>query len=147
MKTTDNPFAAFDFTKMFGDLKMPGFDPSSLAAAQQRNIDAITAANKRALEGYQALVKRQAEMFQETMQEIARMMKESVATGTPDANVAKQAELLRQSIEKALANMRELTEMASKTNSEAIETVNQRLRENLEEIKNSFAQAKNQAKK
>ncbi|WP_298727061.1 TIGR01841 family phasin [uncultured Ferrovibrio sp.] len=142
MKTTENPFAAFDFTKMFGDLKVPGFDPASLAAAQQRNIDAIAAANKRALEGYQALVKRQAEMFQETMQEIARMMKESVGTGAPDANLTKQAEMLRQAVEKALANMRELTEMASKTNSEAFETVQRRLQENLEEIKNSFAQAK-----
>lgn len=142
MKTTDNPFAAFDFNKLFGDLKMPGFDPASLAAAQQRNLEAIAAANKRAVEGYQALMRRQAEMFQETMQEIARMMKESVSSGTPDANVAKQTELLRQSIEKALANVRELTEMASKTNSEAFEAVNQRLRENLDEIRNSFAKAK-----
>lgn len=141
-QTSDNPFAAFDFAKAFRDVNMPGFDPSALAAAQQRNIDAIAAANRRAFEGYQALVKRQAEIFQETMHEIAELMRQSVSVGATDGNAAKQAELLRQSVEKALANVRELTEIASKTNSETFETINQRLRENLEEIKRGFTAAK-----
>ena len=141
-KTTDNPFAAFDLTKMFGDLRMPGFDPTALASAQQKNIDAVTAANKRAIEGYQALMKRQAEIFQQTMQEVADMMKQSVSSGTPEGNAVKQAELARQAVERTMAHMRELAEMASKTNSEAFETINKRMTQNLEELRNSFAQAK-----
>ncbi|HEX6958233.1 MAG TPA: TIGR01841 family phasin [Ferrovibrio sp.] len=140
--TTENPFAAFDFTKLFGNLQMPGFDPSALAAAQQKNLDAVAAANKRALEGYQALVKRQAEIFQETMQEIARIAQQNATAGAAQGGLGKQSELLQQSIEKALANIRELTEIASKTNTEAFETINRRLSENLEELKRSFAQAK-----
>lgn len=58
-KTTENPFASFDLSKMFADMKLPGLDPAALAAAQQKNFEALTAANKRAYEGYQALAKRQ----------------------------------------------------------------------------------------
>lgn len=124
---------------MFGDLRVPGFDPAALAAAQQKNLDAVTAANKRAIEGYQALVKRQAEIFQQTMQKVADMMKQSVASGTPEGNAAKQAELARQAVERTMAHMRELAEMASKTNSEAFETINKRMTQNLEELRGSFA--------
>src|SRR3546814_12329472 len=77
MTKIDDPCAAFDLNKMLGDLKMPGFDPAAVAAAQQKNIDAITAANKRAIEGYQAIAKRQAEIFQENLKEVASMMKRS----------------------------------------------------------------------
>src|SRR3546814_6220685 len=95
MTKIDNPFAAFDLNKMLGDLKMPGFDPAAVAAAQQKNIDAITAANKRAIEGYQAIAKRQAEIFQENLKEVASMMK-----STPDVNATKQADVMRQAVEK-----------------------------------------------
>lgn len=140
-KSSENPFAAFDLTKMFGDLQVPGFDPAALAAAQQKNLDAVAAANKRALEGYQAMVKRQAEIFQQTMQEVAEMMRQSATGGTAGPNTARQAEFARQAVERTMANLRELTEMASKTNSEAFDTINRRMTENLEELRNSFAKA------
>src|SRR3546814_13545099 len=98
MTKIDNPFAAFDLNKMLGDLKMPGFDPAAVAAAQQKNIDAITAANKRAIEGYQAIAKRQAEIFLENPHEVASTM-----TSTPDENATKPADVMRQEAEKATA--------------------------------------------
>ncbi len=141
-KPSENPFAAFDLNRMFGDLKIPGFDPAALASAQQKNLDAVAAANRRSIEGYQALVKRQAEIFQQTMQEVAEMMRQSVAAGASEGSTAKQAELARQAIERTMANLRELAEMASKTNSEAFETINRRMTENLEELRNTFAGTK-----
>ncbi|WP_300302934.1 phasin family protein [Ferrovibrio sp.] len=135
-KTAENPFAAFDPTKMFADLKLPGIDPMALAATQQKNLEAISAANKRALEGYQAVAKRQAEIFQQAAAEAATLMKGGVSTGMPDPTVAKQA------VEKAVANLRELAEMMSKTNSEAFELINQRMNENLEEFRKAFSAPK-----
>jgi phasin family protein len=134
-KTTDNPFASFDLTKMFSDLKLPGLDPAALAAAQQKNIEALTAANKRAYEGYQALAKRQAEIFKDNLEELAGMLKNATPSNAADINPSKQADLVRQTVEKALANMRELSEMLAKTNTEAFELINKRLQENLEELR------------
>lgn len=141
-KTTENPFASFDLSKMFADLKLPGIDPTSLAATQQKNIEALTAANKRAYEGYQALAKRQGEIFKENMEEFASMLKGVTPSSATDINPAKQAELVRQAAEKALANLRELSEMVAKTNTEAFELINQRLKENMEEMKKHLPAAK-----
>lgn len=135
-KTFENPFAAFDFSKMFGEFKMPGLDTAALAAAQQKNIDALTAANKRAIEGYQALAKRQTEIFQEAMADAAASMKTGSVAAMADPNAAKQV------VEKAVANLRELSEMMSKTNTEAFELINQRMTANLEEFRKTFGQAK-----
>lgn len=131
----NNPFANFDVTKMFSELKMPGLDTTALAQAQQKNIEALTAANKRAYEGYQALAKRQGEIFKENMEELAGMLKGATPSAAADLNPAKQAELVRQAAEKALANLRELSEMLAKTNTEAFELVNKRLQENMEELR------------
>jgi phasin family protein len=133
MTKTDNPFAAFDLSKMLGDFKLPGFDPSAVAAAQQKNLDAIASANRKALEGYQAIARRQAEIFQDNLKEIAAMIK-----ATPDVNAAKQADVLRQAVEKAVAQMRELAEMTAKTNTEAYEAITQRMNETMEDFRKSF---------
>jgi phasin family protein len=133
MTKTDNPFAAFDLNKMLGDLKLPGFDPAAVAAAQQKNLDAIAAANRKVIEGYQAVARRQAEIFQENLKEAAAMIK-----STPDVNAAKQADAMRQALEKAIAQLRELAEMAAKANTDAYETITQRMNETMEDFRKSF---------
>ena len=135
MKATDNPFAAFDLSKMFADMKLPGIDATALAAAQQKNIDALTAANKRAFEGYQALAKRQGEIFKENMEELASVLKSASPAAAADMNPAKQTEFVQKAAEKALGNLRELSEMMTKTNTEAFELISKRLQENMQEIK------------
>lgn len=141
-KTTENPFASFDLSKMFADMKLPGLDPAALAAAQQKNFEALAAANKRAYDGYQALAKRQAEIFKENMEELASMLKGATPGAAADLNPAKQAEVVRQAAEKALANLRELSEMLAKTNTEAFDLVNKRLHENMEELRKHLPTAK-----
>lgn len=128
----------FDMSKMFGEFKMPGLDGTALAAAQKKNLDALAAANKKAMEGYQALAKRQAEIFQEGMEEMATMMKGAMIPGGAEANAAKQAEQVKVAFEKGLAHMRELAEMAAKTNAETYEMLNQRMNEAMEEMRAGF---------
>jgi phasin family protein len=49
--------------------------------------------------------------------------------------VAKQAELGRQALERALANVRELAEMATTSQTQAWNVINKRFQENLEELR------------
>ena len=123
-----------DLGKMFGEFKMPGFDVEAMIAAQRKNIEALTAANKTAAEGAQAVAKRQAELLQETIEEVSARLKTAMAGASPDS-AAKQAELAKAAFDKALVNMRELAEIASKANSEAFELINQRVLESVEELK------------
>jgi phasin family protein len=122
------PSEFFDFTKLMAQFNLPGVDFNALVERERKNIEALTKANKIAFEGWQALVRKQSEILQETMaQTIANARKE---------NAAKiRADLAKQGFEKALGNMRELAEMAAKTQREAFEVMRKRAEENMEEIR------------
>jgi phasin family protein len=116
-----------DFSKMMEQFKLPGVNFSALVEREQKNIEALTKANKIAFEGWQALVRKQSEILQETMTHaIANARKEDAAKA--------RAELAKEAFEKALAHMRELAEMAAKSQREAFEVVRKRMGENMEEI-------------
>ncbi len=138
--TPKNPFFDIDFSKLMSDFQMPGIEVDALVAAQRRNIEALNAANKLALEGVQAVAKRQAEIFQQTMAEVDLAVKQMMATA-PEARVAQNADLIKLAIEKAIANMTELSEMVAKSNKEAFEVINQRVAESLDELKAAMAKA------
>ena len=122
----ETPF--FDFTKLMSQFQLPGVDFATLVDRERKNIEALAKANRIALEGWQRLVRRQAEMLQETMKKVV------ADAGQVDA--MKRTDLAKKGFEKALANMRELAEMASKSQREAFEVVRKRIEENVEGIRN-----------
>jgi phasin family protein len=132
----------FDPTKMMGELsnmlkqyKLPGVDVDAVVASQKKNLEALTSANRTAIEGLQAVVKRQAEILQETMNEASKAVDALSKAGSPPEVAAKQAELTKDAFERALANMRELAEMVTKSNQEATNTINTRISASLDELK------------
>ena len=141
-----NPFAAMDFskfdlskfdmTKMLGDVKIPGFDMQAVMDAQRKNIEALTAANQAAVQGMQAVAQRQAEILSQAMNEVQSVAQQLASSANnPQEMTAKQTELARKAFEQALANMRELAEMVSKSNTEAFAIINKRVTESLQELK------------
>lgn len=129
-------FSNFDATKMMSDLRLPGVDMVALLATQRKNIEALTAANQMAVQGMQAVAKRQSEILAQTMAEISTAAQQIASAGNPQEMTAKQAELIKQAFEKAVANMRELAEMINQTNTQAFEVINKRVSESLEELRN-----------
>src|SRR3546814_16740078 len=55
--------------------------------------------------------------------------------GAPEAKVAKGTELTKTAFEKAISNMKELSEMVAKSNGEAFDVINRRVAESLDEIR------------
>jgi phasin family protein len=137
-----NPLFDFDFTKMIADYKLPGVDVEALVSAQRRNIEAITAANQLAFEGFQAVGRRQAEILRQTLEEAAAVMRDSVAQGSPEEKISKQTELAKQAFEKALANMKELADLLTKSNQEAAAVISARVTASIEEVKGVLATMK-----
>lgn len=141
----ENPFAQAmsqaktateDFTKMFTGLKFPPVpDGEALLGAHRKNLEALSAANRIALEGAQAVAKRHMEIMQQTMAEVSEQIRALSSTETPSAKAARQAELLKQAYEKAVANARELGDLIQRANAEAIGTLNQRFAEAMDEVK------------
>jgi phasin family protein len=118
-----------DFRKLLENYKIPGVDFAALMDHEKKNIDALTKANKIAFDGWQALVRRQSEILQETM-------KEAIANARNEDAAKHRLELAKQGFEKALDNMRELAEIATKSQKEAFEVVRKRADENIERFKN-----------
>lgn len=134
----DFDISKFDMSKYLGDFKVPGMDIDSLVSSQRKNIEALTQANKLAFEGVQAVVKRQAEILRQTVDEIAQVTKDIAEPGNPQDKAAKQTEIAKDAFERSLSNMRELSEMIAKANSEAFDLLNKRFTQNLDEVRDAF---------
>lgn len=113
-----------DFSKFMPNMaSVPGFDMEALMQAQRRNAEAFTQAGQRALQNMQAIMQRSNEMARESWQETASVASQIMSSGTPEEKIAKQTEVTKASIEKAVSNTRELTEMLTKSNMEAAEAL------------------------
>ena len=115
-------------------------------AGQRRNIEAFTAASLAALEGLQSLAKRQAEMVRQSVDESNKAMKEMFAAGSPEEKAARQAELTKAAFERAVANTRELTQLVARSQNEAIDVLNKRVAESLDEVKGFIAKTNGKAR-
>jgi phasin family protein len=98
-------------------------------------MEALSAANRIALEGAQAVAKRHMEIMQQTMAEMTETMKALAGSDAPQDKAAKQAELLKATYERAVANTRELGDLIQRANGEAIGALNQRVSEAIDEMK------------
>ncbi|HLG86984.1 MAG TPA: phasin family protein [Alphaproteobacteria bacterium] len=136
------PFFETDFTKIFGEFRVPNFDVETILATQRRNIEAVTAANQLVIEGIQALLKREAEILRQTIEESSSVLKDLMGTGAPEEKLAQQTDLLKRSFEKAIANLRELVEMAAKSNTDATDVLTKRIGESLTELKAAVQKVK-----
>jgi phasin family protein len=124
----------FDFAKVADQFKVPGLDAQALVEYQKRNLEAFASANKIALEGAQAVIRRQAEIVRKGVEDASKALSDLNAAETPQDKLLKQAELAKEAYEAAIANLQELTEMASKSNGEAANLLSTRVSESFGEF-------------
>src|SRR5687768_14469852 len=84
------PFADVDFTKVWGEFKMPtaadfkfpAFNIEAMAEAQRKNIAVMTSANTAAFEAFKTLAERQAEMVKAMTEEFSKSASEIMAAAS-----------------------------------------------------------------
>ncbi len=149
---TNNPF---DFTGLFGNYdpqaffkqiqsgfsayQIPNLDTSALIDSQKKNVDALIAANTAAFKGSQELLRQQGEMLQQAITDATEAATALVGSSSPKDLVEKQTELVHAAFEKALANSTKLSELVKKNQDELSNMVNQRVSENLDEIRETIS--------
>jgi phasin family protein len=116
-----------DLKKLIEKFQLPGVDVAALVEWQRKDMEALAEANRQASEGIKALVERRNEILQETLAQWQAALKDATST---DA-MSKQAEAVRQGVQQAIANFRELSEMEAQARSNAWKVVQDRLQENL----------------
>jgi phasin family protein len=126
-----------DVSRMFSEMRFPASlpDTGALMAAHRRNMDALSQANRMALEGAQAVARRHMEIMQQTMTELTEHVRELASSETPQAKAARAAELLKRSYEHAVANIRELSDLIQRSNTEALGLLDHRFKEAMDEVK------------
>lgn len=130
-----NAWPNFDVSELFKQFQIPGVDVGKLMEGQRENIKALQEANQTALQGWQNLMSRQTELMREAFESWQSAVSDTAKT-PPGEMAQKQIEHGQKAIEKALANMRELAEMAIKSQSDAAEVIRKRFEAGLKEIQN-----------
>ena len=126
----------FDLSKMFADMKLPALpNMDAFTAANRKNMEMLSAANRVAMEGAQAVARRHMEIMQQSMAEMTDAMKALSSIEAPQAKAAKQAELVKAAYERAVANMKELSDLIQHSNAEALALINKRFAEAMDEVK------------
>lgn len=131
-KQSTNPGASAmpwldDLKKLVEKFQLPGIDVAALVDWQRRDMETLAEANRQASEGIKALVERRNEILQETLAQWQSAVKDATSSDV----MSKQAEAVKQGVEKAVANFRELSEIEAQARNNAWTIVQQRMQENM----------------
>jgi phasin family protein len=149
--TQKNPFADFfaqsDFSKLFENYQGAPFDMKSFLETQRKNIQALTEAQQLTMEGFQAIAQRQSEILSQLVEDNSSMAKQFISEGTPEEKIAKNAKLFKSVYERTVSNLKDLSEIVSKSNEEASNVINKRIAATMTEIQSSLEKEKTESKK
>lgn len=147
--TTNNPFSEFfsqnDFSKFFENYQSMPFDVQSFMETQRKNVQALTDAQQITMDNMQKLAQHQSAALSQMVEDNARLAKEMMSEGTPEEKIAKNADLFRGVYEKSIKNMNEISELLSKSNKEANDVINKRVKASLNEVKAAMEKPKKKA--
>ncbi len=137
-----NPYA--DVMKYWNNYQGPqlgGFDINEALAYGRRNAEALTSAGQTVAESMQAIVRRQAEKTREQIEAVLQTTKASLTSGSPEGNTNRQVQLAKDAFENSLNNLREVSELLTKSGFEVFDVLNRRATESLEELTSYGKQA------
>ena len=130
------------FTDMFRNLgeqlKLPQVDVAKIMQHHQKNLDAMTRSWQAMASGATEVANKQRAIFEEAVKDVTAMAKEYKPGGSPQEIIAKQSEFAKKAMEAAIANTRDIAELAQKSGSEAITIIQGRMKESYEEIKSTL---------
>lgn len=130
-----------EFEKMFDQAKMPGLDMQAMIDAHQKNVAALVEANKAVMAGYQELYKRQVALVEQGLAHAKDQMMELQSQPMSGDAMQKQMETVKSSLEKLSTDIKELTDLAQKANTDAFNIIKSRFEEAMGEFKTQAEKA------
>lgn len=128
-----NPFTDFDPAALMAGFRTPGFDAEAAVALQRKNIETATAVNRIAFEGAGAILRRQNELAREAVEACTTNFNALVGAADTDDRAGLQAAFAKGAYEAMVTGTKELAAMASKTQTEVLGLIDQRIREAIDE--------------
>jgi phasin family protein len=135
------------YNQAFTDMFKNTLDMNQIFSTGRRNMEALNEANQVVVESAQTISRRQAEVARANIDNALKVSKELLTTTTPETAISKQSDLLKAFFENTLSNLREVSELVTKSSFEAFDVLNRRTAESLEEISKASAAATSSASK
>ncbi len=137
--TFKNPFTDFDFTKIAGEFKLPTGNVVTVVETARKNFTALTTANTAAVETMKTIAQRQGDMVRAALEDFSKHGSEVLAAATVEEKAIKQIDFMKKSYETAFANTKELADLYSKSQADALAALSLRVSELTEEVKAAIA--------
>ena len=141
-KTPESQSIIDMFARLGRELKMPDIDIERVIEHHRRNLEAFEESARTAASGASSLLARQSEMLQETLRDINEMAESYKSPSDPQDFAEKHAEFARKGFETAVRNTGEVAELVAKSSGEALDILRRRIREGMEEIRESYEKRK-----
>jgi phasin family protein len=109
------------------------FDVEGLMKMQQRNVETMVEANRIFVDTAQAIARCQSDMMRDCVEQMTRAFAELTGRGEPGEIATKEGAAVQALFEKTAGHVRDIAQLLSKSNSEAIELVNGRMRSLMDE--------------
>lgn len=113
-------------------LKLSGAAKAILESGR-KDLAALVKANEKSYQGLQAVVQRQTEMLRSAIGDWQGAIT-SMPGKDPKENLAKLDEMGKAAFQRALDDIRELAELAAKSQSDAFEIMRQRITDNVDQV-------------
>jgi phasin family protein len=140
MTIQTTPFAAFEKFAAFA--KAPTtVNAEAVSAFYQKNFETLVQANAVLTEGARVAAGRGTEIQKEAATEASVALRSAFGVKTPSDVVANQADLVKRGIERATTSARELAEIVTKAQAEALDLIAKRVAANLDEVAGAAKQA------
>ncbi len=112
----------------------PAFGVKSLMESQRKNMQALTEAQQLAFQGIRAIAQRQSELLSRVARDNSVMAREMMAEGTPEEKMSRNADAIKSVYERAIEDLRALSDMANKSSEEATGVITKRIAATMNEI-------------
>lgn len=134
-----NPFADFDFSKFSGDFKLPTVNVETFVETARKNFATMTSLNTAAVEQMKTIATRQGDMVRAAMEDFSKHGSEVLAAATVEEKAAKQIDFMKKTYESAITNSKELADLYTKGQTDAVTALSARVAELTEEVKAAIA--------
>ena len=132
-----------EMLRKFGsDIGLPRLSVDNLLETQKKNIDALSQSTKIAVEGAQSVAQKQRKVLEAGLREAATLVREYKPFDQVRENLTLQTEFAGRILEIALKETADSATTAQQSTAEAIKIIQDRVKENLEEIRSRMGRNK-----
>jgi phasin family protein len=113
----------------------PYFDVDAFVKMQQHNVETMLEANRIFVDTAQAIARCQSDLMKDYVEQVTRAFAELSVRGEPGAIATKEGAAVQALFEKTAGHVRDIADLLSKSNADAIQLVNGRVRSLMDETR------------